>query len=96
MWCGGGGAGDVGSSGRFSSYSCLFNDAVSNLGYREHSYLRAVKEDWKDCARKCSWTNLKYCPCIHKHTVNLLHAIYCNFMFVYAGQLQGKRVTLNF
>lgn len=27
------------------------------------------RKNWKDCARKWSWTNLKYCPCIHKHSL---------------------------
>jgi len=49
LWCGGGG---VGSSGRLSSYSCLFNDAVSNLGYGEPSYWRAVKEELERLCKK--------------------------------------------
>jgi len=53
LWFGGGsGAGGVGRGCRFGSYSCLFNDAVSNLGYREPSYWMAVKEELERLCKK--------------------------------------------
>lgn len=55
MWCGdGSGAGVVGSGGRFGSYSCLFNDAVSSLGYRGPSYWMAVKEELERLCKKAA------------------------------------------
>jgi len=50
LWCGGGGG--VGNACRFSSFSCLFNDTVSNLGYRKPSYWMAVKEELERLCKK--------------------------------------------